>query len=474
MAAELSRYEDFEAKVSESIANASIRSAIFRSIKPSLDSPEAMTIFSSFGFQMDLDSQQDGGDIYRKKKISILPPPPLEKSGNENGGAGGAGSGSGGKADKAADATKAARLKFDVSQYLIGSRRPDVAGENDEATIMLLLRMIPHHRSNEQAAKIGTFLHTIPFFSNFTLPLCRDIAKFCTLLRMDRDLPVYEEGEKIDTVYIILSGSVGVRHSIHNRPGVYSYVVLKKGESFGDVTMVLPKGTNIAATKTLTHVTLEETYMVCVSQADYKSILSDIVGLETKLKLNFCKQVSFLKDCTLREMHKMATSMTMLELPRNSLIFKQGSPSDCVYFTHTGNVRLIQRVNVPVAATPNDGGTEKRFGFAAAQEKGGRSPSRKTSQSQLIDLGTVKENWFFGELGVLTNSQRSAYAYAETDVILLKIGKEDFFNRTPSAVLMFMQEHCEHFYKDPGVVLSDVHKQLRWQQFKTKLLKRVL
>lgn len=54
---------------------------------------------------------------------------------------------------------------------------------------------------------------------------------------------------------------------------------------------------------------------------------------------------------------------------------------------------------------------------------------RSQLQPQLLDLGRLGPKWFFGEVGVLRDEPRSASVYAETNVTLMTISKEDFFAR---------------------------------------------
>lgn len=100
-----------------------------------------------------------------------------------------------------------------------------------------------------------------------------------------------------------------------------------------------------------------------------------------------------------------------------------------------------------------------------------QAPVRKTVlQPQLLDLGRLGPQWFFGEMGVLTDTPRSASVYAETTVELLWLSREDFFSRLPASSIKYMRDYIAAFYAPTNVLKEQWKQQQRWEQFKKKML----
>lgn len=473
--------DNFEAQAQTS----ALREFIFKSVKPSIETAEAAMLFNSFGYKVDNGTAAGGDDanVYKNKKLTVenATAAELGTEFNEEGGPDQEKEAAAKKATLAAKA-KPSAFNFDINSHLLSNTRSDLS-THDKSSALDIMNKHPDLRTQAEIEKVGLFLKGFPFFSQFSEKLNNHIAKVCRLQQYNFDSIIYDEGEMIDSVFVVLKGAVGIRVKNPSRSGSFFYQsILKKGDSFGDASLN-PKDGDASSVRALCHITLEDTDLVQLTYKEYRKILDDIFSRDFLLKVNFCKEATFLQNCTLREIQKLANALQIVECPRNSIIFKQGAPSDFVYFTHTGSVRIIQNCKIPIVKSVKVGNPFEEQDIEAVDEAKevnvndeGRAEravlrDRGSYRVELLELGVVQSNWFFGELGVLTNMTRSAFAYAVTDCVLLKISREDFFNCTPSNVLMFMQEYCELFYKSPDRVVTDVQNQLRWKEFKTNFRK---
>ena len=96
--------------------------------------------------------------------------------------------------------------------------------------------------------------------------------------------------------------------------------------------------------------------------------------------------------------------------------------------------------------------------------------TRHTLVPRLLDLGRLGPKWFFGEVGVLRNSPRSASVYAETPVTLMVMSKEDFFTRLPPFCIKYIDDYMNTFYSPDSVLKSQWAAQQRWDSFKAELV----
>jgi CRP-like cAMP-binding protein len=101
--------------------------------------------------------------------------------------------------------------------------------------------------------------------------------------------------------------------------------------------------------------------MLVMEKADYERILKNSHDVEGAERVAFVAELPFLNNCTTREVQRLSSILTRKTFLPNTVIFKQGEPSDSVYFIYSGEVRVIQGMEVikehqksmvPAAATP--------------------------------------------------------------------------------------------------------------------------
>lgn len=100
-----------------------------------------------------------------------------------------------------------------------------------------------------------------------------------------------------------------------------------------------------------------------------------------------------------------------------------------------------------------------------------QATSRVELVPQLLDLGRLGPKWFFGEVGLLKDQPRSASVFAETNVTLMAISKEDFLARLPTFCINYIREYGDAFYASEPALKEQWQAQQRWDKFKAKLVR---
>ena len=112
-------------------------------------------------------------------------------------------------------------------------------------------------------------------------------------------------------------------------------------------------------------------------------------------------------------------------VPANTILFRQGDESNAFYIIKTGKVRIVQNMNP-------DG-------------SGGR------------ELAILKDGEFFGEMGVIEDSPRSAAAVVLEDACLLKVKRTDFDNLmalNPGIAMKIMVTITKRYKPDTSVAAA--------------------
>lgn len=99
------------------------------------------------------------------------------------------------------------------------------------------------------------------------------------------------------------------------------------------------------------------------------------------------------------------------------------------------------------------------------------APRRPTHQ--LVDLGELGPKQFFGELGVLTNTPRTASVFAKSRVEVLILSKGDFLSRMPESVLDYFRGFSR-YYPSYDQIMAMITQQQTWDSFKQKLIQQTL
>src|SRR5579862_7139760 len=124
--------------------------------------------------------------------------------------------------------------------------------------------------------------------------------------------------------------------------------------------------------------------------------------------LDLLKTHNVFSSLSTKELEKLLPKFTKIELKSGSILFQQGSPSDCVFILASGKLSAL-----------------------ITDEK-----------NALKSIGHIEAGETVGELGALSGEPRSLTVKALRNCILLKLSSRDFV------------ELCSHF---PAILFATVH-----------------
>lgn len=124
---------------------------------------------------------------------------------------------------------------------------------------------------------------------------------------------------------------------------------------------------------------------------------------ETNPIMEILKSIPLFQNLNEESAQLISNNITLEYFPENHIIFHQGDPGDAMYIIKHGQVRIFQ------------GNTD--------------------DLDSQVDLATLTDNSFFGEMALISEQTRNANAIAliESEVFVLK--KDDFYkiiNENPS------------------------------------------
>lgn len=251
--------------------------------------------------------------------------------------------------------TRGGMPHFDVDKFMRSNHR--MLSNADRTTAAEVLRVEPYDRDVTHLATLSKFLASVDFFAGISDTLRHDIAAIATLRVLRKEEAVYSEGDEALNLFVILSGSVGTKVKNFVAKGhtgaTTSFVAstIGAGECFGQESMGSEERT---LTRTQTKVALERTELLQVDMRDYKSILRIGMSKEAADKLDFVALLPIFEMCTMRELHRIAACMQIVKYTKNTIIIKQGEPSDKVYFIESGEVRSVTHTHTHTPTTRQD------------------------------------------------------------------------------------------------------------------------
>lgn len=95
--------------------------------------------------------------------------------------------------------------------------------------LRLALRSLRDTPRETHDKELLSYIHGLPFFSNFTESQIDQIFSACNIIKVEKDKTIIEEGEVDDSFYILISGQVIVRK------GDKDLATLEKGVVFGEM-----------------------------------------------------------------------------------------------------------------------------------------------------------------------------------------------------------------------------------------------
>ena len=246
--------------------------------------------------------------------------------------------------------------------------------------------------SNREALILAT-----PAFRNLSINETGQLASIMQEVSLAPGEVVTKEGEIIDSVYIIASGTLEVTKqiAINDKMGSTFLAILNPGESIGLKEAGLFTKTG-RRTATVTAATASVLLKINIKDFDEfldkhpQSLQSMKAPTDLMLRMQFIKESNPFLHLSNQRIAWLATSVKTLQVKAGEIIFKQDDIADNCYMIVDGTIEI------------------------STQEKEGAS--------KLID--TLKAGQLFGEQAIFKNAKRVTTARAKTDCDLMVLDQD--------------------------------------------------
>jgi cAMP-dependent protein kinase regulator len=233
----------------------------------------------------------------------------------------------------------------------------------------------------------------IPLFSDLSEQELRSMLDRVQSKTFPKDTFICREGEAGDSLMIIRRGEVGIyKQSLEG--GEIWIRNLGEGDCFGEFSFFLDQKRH-ADVKALTECNILE-----ISQNEMEGIIKIYPRVKEILQDLLKKRVMDLmlalspifSSLSPPEREEVLKRFRVLNIPEETFVFKGGDPPHCLYMIKSGEVEIF---------------TQNRRG-------------------KRVVLGKLGSGHLFGEIGVLLNTPRMAFARTTQPSKLLELAKEDF------------------------------------------------
>lgn len=236
-------------------------------------------------------------------------------------------------------------------------------------------------------------LPPIPLFSDLSEQDLRSILDRVRYKTFPKETYLCREGEAGDSLVILCRGEVGIYKQ--SPEGDEKWIrTLREGDCFGEFGFFLDRKRH-ASVKALTEcdtieITHEELEAIIKTHPHVKEALEDLFKKRVLDNLLALSPLFFPLPAADRE--EVFMRFRVQTLPEATVIFKGGDPPHCLYLIKSGEVEIF---------------TQDRRG-------------------KRVVLGTLGTGQLFGEIGVLLDTPRMAFARTTQPAELLELSKEDF------------------------------------------------
>lgn len=237
-----------------------------------------------------------------------------------------------------------------------------------------------------------------PCFAKLTQEESNILARFAEEVEFEREQVIVTQGEPVDSVYLIFQGmcEVFVQSMEHNHQENILVATLTEGESIGLNEIGFFSKTGF---RTATVIAKSKTKLLRISMQNFHQFLTQHPNFNHSLEQSSRQMllISLLKK--IAPFQKLS-DQTILWLSKKvkdkfykagEMIFSKGDPGDYCYFIVEGKVEVFNT----------------------------------TEQGKEIQLAQLGKSSLFGEVSLLTNTPRTAFARVLEDCELISLSSED-------------------------------------------------
>jgi CRP-like cAMP-binding protein len=236
---------------------------------------------------------------------------------------------------------------------------PDAKGLD---AVLKLLSLRPHLRSAEHVDEILPCLQRLSTVRGLPEVAQRALCAFAGAVEVQQGEYLYRRGDKADTVYVVLKGSVHLIVPAHHSINVHEVemAVMQAGSGFGDSVFTLsqhaPGQRNTDAVVQASACTLlrlhVKDYDMTISALQAEELLNSLqtpahlrsdshISLVTRV---VCNQVDFFNKFSEEKRSKFARVLTVIKADqKRSVLYSRQTPADAAYICLSCTVDLYSR-----------------------------------------------------------------------------------------------------------------------------------
>ena len=160
------------------------------------------------------------------------------------------------------------------------------------------------------------------------------IANYVDIKQYDKDTIIFNQGDKADNFYCIISGKVSIRKESENEQ--HEIIQLQCGDYFGDWGLL------DNAKRTASACVTEKCVLMVMGPKQFQNSIYKCMKKEEVIRRSFIKKtvIPLQHVYNFNEFYKM---MTRVIVPKNKLIYEEGMNAECIYLIYDGYGKIIKK-----------------------------------------------------------------------------------------------------------------------------------
>ncbi|OMJ91877.1 hypothetical protein SteCoe_5430 [Stentor coeruleus] len=302
-----------------------------------------------------------------------------------------------------------------------------------EHELEFLLNEFDLPNSMRKYGQIDDLLSRLEFFNNYDEDLRKKIYELSKIACYRPGETVFNQGDKGETLYVIIKGSVNIIKT-SNDFGGYALTVdsIYDGSHFGDIALMNALKSNNLTLRTATCEACERTYLLAVPKDKYQKMLIEVQLKNVEDKTCFFRRVPVFKDIESKHLIALACYTTVKKYALNDIIQKKGEIPEGMNLVISGHVDLITEGYTIRDLFGSEFANARIHAFVCANYQGVRVKKRKSKSSfdgpykNIINLDTQKDLKKFMPKDHNKDINKNAYILKD-EMIFASLQPGDFF-----------------------------------------------
>jgi len=300
--------------------------------------------------------------------------------------------------------------------------------------ILLALLKASEERTASDIELIASFCRLFSVFNEIPEHLFNAFCRIIEIEEYDQGSVIYSEGDVGSDWYIIVEGSVSVVSNVSSSNPIRG--VMKIGDQMGRSAL----SQDIVRTETVT--CNEHVYVLRVGRRSYQEMIAAASsGLDGDIQ-SFASE--FLKILHPLQGMNIATSITRVVYPSNTVIVKQGEEANGIFYIIKGSAAVVREVSFP---------------------------GKKGPVTRLIEIDELFPSSVFGLRSMCLNIVETVSIIAKCELTTFYLSRSDFYRKVD---LQRQRMSLPSDYPDDDSIRLLFKRQMEWERYKKNVVREVL